>query len=1057
MLKGYAISKYMPGKFTRIYIMVIMCFWCGFHLIAQENIHLLTNWDYQRDEHKYEKINHAIVASNGYIIAVGESTGDSFKDLDGLFLVIEAKSGKLQLRKKIGEAGDQSINTVVQNPDGTFLVAGYTENLRKKRSGWIATIDLKGNLLQAYPIQAPAMGEGEILSAAINDAGTIITVGTEQKSGGQRPWVSRIKNGKPEKNLKDFSHLEEIKEIVRSHTGGFILVGNTSKKNLSHPSQIWAMSIDENGNDVWGEIKYFGKGGFQEVFGISGSLSNDGYLISGVTNHKGKGMTDMWLIKIDEKGALVWDKTFGGPAADVACSALELPGGTYAVFGHTWSHMPRARHATLQLWVVGRNGEELDRDTYPIIQGEGDELASCMMFSPATNNLIMIGNAASNVMRAWPTTYLSSVQYYTDQSPLAREKDVYGSKLSSMLRTSVSTFRDANLNHFLDPNEKGYVEFDITNTATTSLDNVTAQTDLVEDGLVCWSPIYIGRIAEGQTKKIQIPIQGTGKPLKSTYELPIQIHIDGQFATTHTAIIHSNQAASANLIVNKHQFLPKENPQPGEPIVLTVDITNIGSAASIPVDGAFILPSGIESNASEGIKIPALQPGKDHSFSLAFTLQSSYRDPLVKIVFQTASSTELLGIKKTFTLPVALLDRSEQRPSATSQTGAEIYWVSHDVNRQNKIDVTRRALDIKAMALSDGGLRKNNFAVLINGRRTQGQKMDEAVLTPPQPEKVGRAQQFYTRSVKLSEGINEIQIVYFSEDGEEMARSTPLIFNYYPQDKPNLYVLSIGVAHGDLEYTVNDAKTFANVYARLRDDRGRGFKKVEVKQLVNASETTENNIKRAFVSLSKNATIKDNDLVVVFISSHGKVLGDGQYVLLPSDYDPQYEELTTIDFNEDILKRLRSVDGKKLVFIDACHSGSAGSRSFSDAAASKVMSDLIQATAGLEIFASCGDHEFSYEDVSWGNGAFTKAIVEAFENKEVEVEGEKIQADIYTEVNGEKVLGSDGVITIEELKLFVQQRVPYLVQTVKNKVQHPANKSTALLPRDMGIYMVARQ
>jgi uncharacterized caspase-like protein len=206
--------------------------------------------------------------------------------------------------------------------------------------------------------------------------------------------------------------------------------------------------------------------------------------------------------------------------------------------------------------------------------------------------------------------------------------------------------------------------------------------------------------------------------------------------------------------------------------------------------------------------------------------------------------------------------------------------------------------------------------------------------------------------------------------------------------------------------------------------------------------------------LSKDKSIKDNDLVVVFISSHGKVLDGNRYVLLPSDYNAQYEEVTTIDFNEDILKRLRSVDGNKLLFIDACHSGSAGSRSFSDAAASKMMNDLISATAGMEIFASCGDNEYSYEDPAWGNGAFTKAILEAFRNEPVDIDGKTLQADVFTEVNGTKDHGSDGVITIEELKLFVQQRVPNLVKSAKKRPQNPINKSTDLLPDDMGIYLV---
>lgn len=109
-----------------------------------------------------------------------------------------------------------------------------------------------------------------------------------------------------------------------------------------------------------------------------------------------------------------------------------------------------------------------------------------------------------------------------------------------------------------------------------------------------------------------------------------------------------------------------------------------------------------------------------------------------------------------------------------------------------------------------------------------------------------------------------------------------------------------------------------------------------------------------------------------------------------------------------------------------------------------------------EDFRIAGDREFSYEDDHWRNGAFTKAILEAFDNEKVTVDGGKtIQADIYNELEvGNRRFGPDGIITIEELRTFINQRVPYLVRSVKGKKQHPSHKSTERLSKSMGIYMV---
>jgi hypothetical protein len=73
------------------------------------------------------------------------------------------------------------------------------------------------------------------------------------------------------------------------------------------------------------------------------------------------------------------------------------------------------------------------------------------------------------------------------------------------------------------------------------------------------------------------------------------------------------------------------------------------------------------------------------------------------------------------------------------------------------------------------------------------------------------------------------------------------------------------------------------------------------------------------------------------------------------------------------------------------------------------------------------------------------------------VMAKKISADVYNEITGRKIDGKDQVITIEELKQFIQQRVPYLVRSTKVAPptgQNPSNKSTELLPKEMGIFVV---
>ena len=61
------------------------------------------------------------------------------------------------------------------------------------------------------------------------------------------------------------------------------------------------------------------------------------FLIVGETNSKGAGNSDAWIIKLNEQGELLWDKTYGGKENDGAYSIVESEDGGYVICGYTWS------------------------------------------------------------------------------------------------------------------------------------------------------------------------------------------------------------------------------------------------------------------------------------------------------------------------------------------------------------------------------------------------------------------------------------------------------------------------------------------------------------------------------------------------------------------------------------------------------------------------------------------------------------------------------------------------------------------------------------------------
>ena len=67
------------------------------------------------------------------------------------------------------------------------------------------------------------------------------------------------------------------------------------------------------------------------------ALPDGGFAVAGVTKSKGAGNKDAWVLRLDGKGRILWEKAFGGAKADLAYSIIALPDGGFAVAGETKS------------------------------------------------------------------------------------------------------------------------------------------------------------------------------------------------------------------------------------------------------------------------------------------------------------------------------------------------------------------------------------------------------------------------------------------------------------------------------------------------------------------------------------------------------------------------------------------------------------------------------------------------------------------------------------------------------------------------------------------------
>ena len=170
--------------------------------------------------------------------------------------------------------------------------------------------------------------------------------------------------------------------------------------------------------------------------------------------------------------------------------------------------------------------------------------------------------------------------------------------------------------------------------------------------------------------------------------------------------------------------------------------------------------------------------------------------------------------------------------------------------------------------------------------------------------------------------------------------------------------------------------------------------------------------------------VSQGDVGVVFLSGHGGTDASRKFLFAPSDAvlddaaGLNLPKRSTAVPDTEIRDALQALRGHALFFFDTCHAGrAAGMRFKGDSDFQSFVAELASAGTGAMVLASSDGTELSQERDEWRHGAFTKALLEGV------VDG---KADL---------VGNDGVITIDELGLYVKERVKALT----SGHQHPVD------------------
>ena len=161
--------------------------------------------------------------------------------------------------------------------------------------------------------------------------------------------------------------------IALTASGGFIVSGYTASNDGDVSGNhgggdTWIVELNATGNVLW--QKCYG-GSAKEGTGFIKPVPGGGYIFTTATNSTNGDVTannleDIWLVRIDPVGNIIWQKCYGGSSPETPCNVLPLNDG-FVVGGTTYSNdWLINNHGQSDAWMLKTdlNGNLLWQNTY---------------------------------------------------------------------------------------------------------------------------------------------------------------------------------------------------------------------------------------------------------------------------------------------------------------------------------------------------------------------------------------------------------------------------------------------------------------------------------------------------------------------------------------------------------------------------------------------------------------------------------------------------------------------------------------------------------------------
>jgi hypothetical protein len=277
------------------------------------------------------------IPGGGYIlVGLTYSSGAGGSDV---FIVRTDSAGDSLWTETYGGSGDDCGESIQLTYDGGFIITGNRYSFITNSSDvYLIKTDANGESLWTKTYGGKNNDRGFAV-VQTPDSGYVIAGRTESFGAGEYDvYLIRTNSIGDTMWTRTYGGINNdyCYSVSQTSDSGFIMAGHTRSFGSGN-WDIYLIKTDMDGNVVWD--KTYGESDIDESFSVK-ETSDSGYIVAGATRIPGSGNDDMFLLKTKSNGDTMWSSRYGGGDDDWGYGVEETSDGGYIVTGYTKSFGP---------------------------------------------------------------------------------------------------------------------------------------------------------------------------------------------------------------------------------------------------------------------------------------------------------------------------------------------------------------------------------------------------------------------------------------------------------------------------------------------------------------------------------------------------------------------------------------------------------------------------------------------------------------------------------------------------------------------------------------------